>query len=211
MNYSTVVSTSLAYSDRKDQDTANMIDLFIAIVESRINRVLHIEDMSTRYQFPNPNPADGRYPLPIDFSKMQDICIVNVQTPTSRQTLSLLNPEQMNNATNTTNIDNINKLFYNIIASDIVVQRPLVDGTDILEICYYANIKPLTSSNTTNWISLNHPDLYVFGILVEINSYAKDPTATQLWNTRFEEVVNELASADEALVYSGTPLVTRVG
>jgi hypothetical protein len=167
--------------------------------------------MSIRYTFPAPNPTNGRYALPLDFSAIQDIAIVGLVDTTDRQTLSLINPEQMNTATSNTNIDSSLKHFYQILGSQLIIQPPVVDGVSALEIVYYGNIVPLTSTVTTNWLSNNHPDLYINGILVEINAFVKDPDATALWDGRFKQVIGELMDADNVLVYSGTPLQTRIG
>jgi hypothetical protein len=211
MNYNSITTTALAYADRKDQPVIDMMSYFLLMVESRINRLLVIEDMSNRYRFPEPNPTDGRYELPADFSAMQDIAIVNMTIPSSRMTLSLLNPEQMNTATNTTNVDNSKKHFYQVLGNQLIVQPVVVDGTSWLEIVYYGNIIPLNIINTTNWISDNHPDLYINGLVTEINAFVKDAEATNLWNTRFLQTIQELKDADELLVYSGTPLQVRLG
>jgi hypothetical protein len=89
LNYNDIVDTALKYADRQDSTlvTAQM-DNFMRIVESRMNRLLTIEDMSMRYQFPFPNPTDGRYELPVDFSALQDISIVTVADTTQRNTAS---------------------------------------------------------------------------------------------------------------------------
>jgi hypothetical protein len=208
MNYTDITNISLGYADRQDASVIDMIPSMTLMVESRINRLLIIEDMSKRYVFPEPNPTDGRYELPLDFSAIQDIAIVTVDNPSSRLTLSLLNPEQMNAATSDTSPS---KRFYQILGNKLIVQPIVVDGTHYLEIVYYGNIIPLSVDAPTNWISLNHPDLYVNGLLVEINSFVKDPEAAALWNQRFLTTIDELKAADEALVYSGTPLQTRVG
>jgi hypothetical protein len=211
MTYDEIVTISLAYADRTDSAVVTRIDLFMRMVESRINRLLVIEDMSIRYVFPEPNPTNGRYNLPSDFSAIRDIAIVNSLDITDRDTLALINPEQMNTATNTVNIDNSLKHFYQILNNQLVVQPIVVDGSHFLEIVYYGNIVPISLTNETNWISSNHPDLYINGILVEINAFVKDPEATALWDGRFRQVIDELGKADNLLVYSGTPLVTRIG
>lgn len=208
MNLSQISSVSLGYADRNDTAVVNMIPSFVKMVESRFNRVLTIEDQSTRYQFPTPNPTDGRYNLPTDFSSLQDIAIVSIASPSSRVTLAMVNPEQMNTVTGMTN-QSI-KGWYNIIAGQLVVQPVLTDDY-LLEIVYYATIDPLTAPESFNWISTNHPDLYIYGILVEINSFVKDPDATNLWEARFQSAVAEVNAADDLLVWSGTSLFTHVG
>jgi hypothetical protein len=211
MTYEEIFDTSLAYADRTDDAVVSRVDLFMRMVESRINRLLVIEDMSIRYVFPEPNPTNGRYTLPTDFSAIRDIAIVNTLDITDRETLSLINPEQMNTATSTTNVANSLKHFYQILNNQLVIQPVVADGVSFLEIVYYGNIIPLNSSTTENWISTNHPDLYINGILVEINAFVKDPEATALWDGRFRQVIGELMDADNILVYSGTSLQTRIG
>jgi hypothetical protein len=211
MTYEEIVSTSLAYADRQDVAVISRVDIFMRMAESRINRLLVIEDMSIRYIFSEPNPVNGRYDLPADFSAIRDIAIVDSLDSKNRLTLSLINPEQMNTATSTVNIDNSLKHFYQILNKQLVIQPPVIDGSKYLEIVYYGNIAPLTLDNSTNWISNNHPDLYIDGILVEINAFIKDAEAAALWDGRFKQVIDELANADNLLVYSGSSLQTRVG
>jgi hypothetical protein len=211
MTYDEIVNISLSYADRTDTAVTSRIDLFMRVVESRINRLLVIEDMSVRYQFPEPNPANGRYDLPVDFSAVQDIAIVGLVDPTYRKTLSLINPEQMNTATSNVNVDSSLKHFYQVLGKQLIIQPPVIDGTYALEIVYYGNIIPLTSTAATNWLSTNHPDLYINGILTEINAFVKDAEASALWDARFKQVIAELEEADTVLVFSGTPLQTRVG
>jgi hypothetical protein len=219
MTYDEIVNISLSYADRTDTAVTSRIDLFMRMVESRINRLLVIEDMSVRYVFPAPNPANGRYNLPADFSALQDIAIVGLVNTTDRKTLSLINPEQMNTATSNVNIDSSLKHFYQILGSQLIIQPPVVDGVSALEIVYYGNILPLgvvddgitVTYNPTNWISTNHPDLYINGILTEINAFVKDADTSALWDMRFKQVISELMEADNVLVFSGTPLQTRIG
>jgi hypothetical protein len=211
MTYDEIVTISLSYADRQDTAVTSRVDLFMRMVESRINRLLVIEDMSIRYAFPAPNPANGRYDIPADFSAIRDIAIVNSLESRDRLTLSLINSEQMNTATSTVNVDNSLKHFYQILNSQIVIQPPITDGEKYLEIVYYGNVIPLTATVGTNWISNNHPDLYIDGILVEINAFVKDAEAAAMWDGRFKQVITELTDADNTLVYSGNPLQTRVG
>ena len=211
MNYTEIKNTALAYSDRQDSTAvvANM-DNFFRVVEARMNRLLTIENLSIRYQFTAPNPADGRYNLPADFSALQDISIIAVADTTQRTTLLLINPEQMNNATSVGNNPAGSKRFYNIIAGQLVIQ-PVIDDTSILEIVYYGKLLPLTSIVINNWVATNNPDVYIFGLMTEINSFMKDGVSAEAWNARFVQAVSEITFADDKLVYSGPPLIMRAG
>jgi hypothetical protein len=116
----------------------------------------------------------------------------------------------MNNVTSASNYPTGSKRFYNIIAGQLVIQ-PVIDDTYILEIVYYGKLIPLSVIVTDNWVSTNHPDVYVFGLMTEINSFMKDGVSADAWNARFTQAVSEITSADERLIFSGPPLITRAG
>ena len=48
MIYSEIVDLALGYSDRQDSEVISRIDLFLKIVEARVNRLLMTMDMSAR-------------------------------------------------------------------------------------------------------------------------------------------------------------------
>jgi hypothetical protein len=65
--------------------------------------------------------------------------------------------------------------------------------TDI-EFDYYQKIPALADNNTTNWLLSAHPDLYLFGSLVEAQMFTVDPEQAAIWKARRDEVFDEIAS-----------------
>ena len=206
MNYSDIVNLTLGYADRQDAEVTSRMDLFIQVTEARINRVLMTLDMSSRAKTLM-DASIEYYPLPTNYSVMRSIKVIDNTNSASRVTLLQVNPEQMANLVN-----NGETQFpcYTIISGNIHVQ-PFYDDTHSLEIDYFQTLPPLSSSITTNWLSDSNPDVYVFGLLVEINSFIKDGEATSLWDGRFQQAMSEITLNDAKSTWSGTSLTTFPG
>jgi hypothetical protein len=206
MNYSEIVNLALGYADRQDTEVTSRIDLFIKVTEARINRVLMTLDMSSRAKTPMDSTTEY-YPLPTNYSVMRSIKVIDETNSASRVTLLQVNPEQMANLINN---GDTQLPCYTIISGNIHVQ-PFYDSTHSLEIDYFQTLPPLSSTTTTNWLSESNPDTYVFGILVEINSFIKDAESSTLWDNRFQQAMNEITLNDAKSTWSGTSLTTFPG
>ena len=206
MNYADIVNLTLGYADRQDTEVTSRIDLFMRVTESRVNRVLMTLDMSNRAKTPMDANTEY-YSLPTNYSVMRSIKVINNTNSASRVTLLQVNPEQMANLVN-----NGETQFpcYTVISGNIHVQ-PFYDSTHSLEIDYFQTLPPLSTSITTNWLSDSNPDVYVFGLLVEINSFVKDAEASTLWDGRFQQAMSEITLHDAKSTWSGTSLTTFAG
>ena len=206
MTYNDIVSLTLGYADRQDLEVTSRIDLFMRVVEARINRVLMTLDMSSRANTVM-DSATEFYTLPTNYSVMRAIKVIDNTNSASRVTLLQVNPEQMANLVN-----NGETQFpcYTVISGAIQVQ-PFYDNTHRLEIDYFQTLPPLSSTTTTNWLSDSNPDVYAFGLLVEINSFVKDGEASALWDGRFQQAMSEITLNDAKSTWSGTSLTTFAG
>lgn len=201
MNYEEIVNLALSYSDRTDSDITNRMGDFISIVEARINRALRINQMATRSVIITLAEQE-QFGLPKDFAGIRDI-EVREKDATKGTTAYYLNPEQMNKAS-----ANDGNIYYCIIANQIQLYPPQDDN--VLEIVYYKLLDHLTETNNTNWLSMRYPDSYVFGLIVEIESFVKNMTGAEMWNQRFESALAEMVHEDQIDRWSGTPLTIKV-
>ena len=206
MNYADIVNLTLGYADRQDTEVTSRIDLFMRVTEARVNRVLMTLDMSNRAKTPMDANTEY-YSLPTNYSVMRSIKVINNTNSASRVTLLQVNPEQMANLVN-----NGETQFpcYTFISGNIHVQ-PFYDSDHSLEIDYFRTLPPLSINLTTNWLSDSNPDAYVFGLLVEINSFVKDGEASALWDGRFQQAMSEITLNDAKSTWSGTSLTTFAG
>ena len=204
MIYSEIKDVALAYSMRKDQETVEMMDSFLLMVESKMNRALDTKEMAYRTVLIT-SEDKGYYGLPDGFMAMRDIQVETEISGGEKNTPIYVSPEVMNNAISI----NSDVLIYTIIANQI--QLHPVQDNQLLEIVYRKRIPALTSKEQSNWVSIQTPDAYIFGLLVEISSFAKDAEAAQLWNSRFDEVLNTLQREDDVNRWSGPALRIQLG
>ena len=101
------------------------------------------------------------------------------------------------------------RIFYTLIADQLQIM-PAQENT-VIEIVYYQRLVELDATNTTNWVSNFHPDLYIHGGLVEISAFNKDAAAAEIWDKRFRDTVAEVIADDQQSRWSGTPLEIHLG
>jgi len=77
--------------------------------------------------------------------------------------------------------------FFTIEGSTITV-RP-ADDTD-LTLKYFQKIAPL--STTLNWLFVAHPDLYLFGSMVEAELFGVNDERAPMWKARRDEIFDEI-------------------
>jgi len=84
------------------------------------------------------------------------------------------------------------------------LDRPDIDGSvpSFIELAEsklkrrFKGITTLTDSNTTNYFLTSYPDAYLYGALVEAESYLKDDVRIPLWTGLYERAVAEIRIPD---------------
>lgn len=206
MNYTELVTAAKAYADRNDIEVTNNIDTFIIMAESRINRILKTREQSTRVYSPTITDQEY-YTLPPDYSGMRNIQL-NESDPGSAVTacpMYYISPEQFD----TIRSSGRSGLFYTIIAGQIQIY-PLQETGLTLEIVYYQTVPNLNAVDTTNWLALNHPDIYLSGMLSEIEAFVKNYEVSKAWDSKMSRSIEELSQSDITETWSGSSMVTRV-
>jgi hypothetical protein len=207
MLYSEIKSLALAYADRSDNTkVVSNIDSFIKIVESRMNRFLRTTESQVRAIIIT--VADQEYyELPEGFDGVVDLEIRETDDSKKRYTLDYLTPEQMNILAGNENNQSTLK-GYSIVADQLQIMPPQ-DGM-VMEMIYFRKVVGLDSTNTTNWLSINHPDCYIFGLVVEIYNFVKNFQAAQMWDERFKSSLSEINSSSDLNRWSGNSLSAKV-
>lgn len=207
MNYNDIINLALSYADRKDSGVVDNIDNFIAVAEARINRVLKVRKMSSRAII---NTIDGQsyYGLPFDFSSLRNISLKTTSDDITAVPLKYLTPEQINTFSSA-ETSRTNVVAYTIVADQLQIIPPQDDK--VIEIIYYQTLTNLSIESPSNWLSASNPEVYIFGIMVEISSFVKDGEAKALWDARFKEELSLIIEDDAVSKYSGTLLTIKIG
>jgi hypothetical protein len=79
--------------------------------------------------------------------------------------------------------------FFTIEGANLKI-RP-VSSTSIT-LAYYEKIDALTDQATTNWLLTAHPDVYLFGALVEASAFGEGLDEAAAWAARLELGLNEV-------------------
>jgi len=153
---------------------------FIALFEATANRRLQVRQMETSATL---TPSSGSVSLPTDYLAWRRV----TWTGSSRVDLEYVQPSYLQSAYPTSPSD-IPRVF--TIEGSTLKVRP-VDDTD-LDFDYYAKVPVLSVSNTTNWLLTAHPDLYLFGSLVEAEMFGVNDERAPLWKARRDEIFAEI-------------------
>ena len=209
MDYATIVSTALLYADRaNDSEAVSAIDSMLRIVEARINRGLLVMASSLRTYVQITDESQEYYDLPDGFSSFRSVKISTAQDITAvRTTLEYATPSKLNDI----RLNNLSGDWYTIEANKLQIHSDKLVLNNYIEYVNYADIIPLSSSVTTNWLSESYPDCYINGIVVELCKFAKDWDSALAYEKMFRDCLSEIDLQDDRLTWSGSQLFTQVG
>ena len=205
MDYAEVVRLAQAYADRIDVEITSNIDSFIIMAESRINRAMRVAEQTHRVYTQS---IAGReyYTLPPEFNGMRVIQFNNGQVDNSEvMVIEYVTPEQLiaNQSMSKT------KNYYTIINNQLQF-HPTLPAEGTIEMVFYRKVPNLSAENTTNWLSLGNPDIYISAITCEIELFVKNLEASSLWNTRMQDAIESLRTNDIDKRWTGVGLTMRI-
>jgi hypothetical protein len=199
-NYSELKSAIADWLDRTD--LTDSIPDFITLAEARHKRDFKLRRMETRVTA-NTIADTEYYTLPDQYVAMRNIQL-NTDPKTS---LEYLTPEQM---------DRIyagsmkgKPRAYSIIGNDIQL-RPIPDSAYEIEILYFKHFTALSDSAPTNEMLTNHPDIYLYGSLVEAEPYLQNDKRIQTWSSFYDRAKKDIIDSNERDRHSGVAPTTRV-
>ena len=80
------------------------------------------------------------------------------------------------------------------------------DQTYTGKILYYGKLTALSTSNETNWIIQNAPNIYLYGTLLQFYIYTRNDKETQKYAALYSGSVNALNTQDKTSSHSGSDL-----
>jgi hypothetical protein len=179
-------------------DLTDRIPEFIALAEARMNRVLRLRMMESKYTA-STVAAQRNYNLPTGYVQMR-----NFQINTSPITpLQYVSPEIYDRlwggSTGGT------PQFYTIIANEIQL-GPIPGSVLTMEMLFYKKITALSASNTTEQMLTDNPDIYLYGALLEAEPFIMNDERVGLWAKGFQQAVADLQEQDNKDRHSGSAL-----
>lgn len=99
-----------------------------------------------------------------------------------------------------------------VVGSDMIF-APISDSDTQYSgtLIYDATVAPLSTSNTTNWVLTDHPDVYLFGSLYQAAPYLKDDERIPVWEARYYKALDQIRELAQQSEYGfNTPIVRPV-
>lgn len=205
MNYEEMIAAASAYADRSDIEVTGSMDTFIVMAEGRINRLLKVRKQSARAFTPTVEDQEY-YSLPPDYSGMRSVTL-NSDLPDASHSVTRFDyiaPYVMDDVTNR---QDLCRNYHTIIGNQLRIFPRQKAGKSI-EMAYYQKVPNLNSEFPSNWLSEDYPDIYLSGILAEIELFVKNYSSATLWYDRMTTSLQELESTDKMERWTGSPLTT---
>ena len=199
MNYSELKTNIASYLNRSD--LTNQLDLFIDQAEAEINRRVRTKDMVKRA---NAVLEQQYLTLPDDWQEAINVEITsNDFSPVFQQSIESLDVYRKS-------VDNSSgQPIYFAIVDNTLEFAPTPDQNYDIQLTYYAKPTPLSDSNTSNFISNDHPDLYLYGSLKHASIFLMEDDRVNLFNDLFEKALEEIRMEDYKSQYAKGSLMQR--
>jgi hypothetical protein len=153
---------------------------FIALFEATANRRLRVRQQEVTASL-TPD-ATGAVSIPTDYLAWRRV----TWTGSTRTELQYVHPSYLQAAYPSSPAD-VPRIF--TIEGATLKVRPL-DST-ALEFDYFQKI-PALSGTPANWLLTEHPDLYLFGAMIEAEMFGVNDERAPLWKARRDEIFDEI-------------------
>lgn len=188
-SYSTLKTAISTYMHRSDLAGSSIDDEAIDGFEAKISRRIKVRGMETS--------ATGTFvantatiSLPTGFNEIRSLTYAPATG--SVRKLEYITPEQADAFEYASSAP---PQWYTFVGG-LIRLYPTPDAAYDYTIKYYRTIVPLDSTNTTNFLLTSHPDVYLYGALVEACLYTGDDPRLMAWKQSLEEAIQELIRSD---------------
>lgn len=193
----------------RDQDTTLIarIPSFIQLAEAKFNRQLFVRQMEQRATaLTDTTSSEPEFiSLPADFRSMRRIRLSSVTRKPHLEFMSGIQLDEFRSK-----IANVpgHPRYFTIFGDEIEI-APTPDADCTIEMVYRQNIPPL-ADNSTNWLLVLAPDLYLYGALLESAPYIKEDSRIQTWGLGFSTALADLNNLGLTSTFNAGPMTVRV-
>lgn len=190
-DYDSLTDAVTEYLARENDATLiARIPTFIQLFEAKMNRTLFVPQMEKRSTTTvDLGSAEPEFiSLPSDFQTMRTVRLSGV---TGKPRLQFMTPMQLEDYRYSTDNVTGQPIYFSIFGDEMEL-APTPNEAYTLEMIYRANIGPLSDANTSNWLLLKAPDLYLYGALMESAPYIKEDERIATWGAGYSMALDDL-------------------
>lgn len=192
--YATLKTSVADWLNRSDLTSA--IAEFVQMAESAFKR----DDRLRKHQYSGEVSvsADG-YALPDDFQSLEALSHAGTS---NYGPINIVGPGDLETFKGWHGATGLPR--YAAIVDGTLYFAPEPDQAYTLLLTYWRKIVDLSDSNTTNWLLLAHPDVYLYGCLAQAGVYLKDADLVGVAEAKLEQAIQSVHRATWNATYSGT-------
>lgn len=181
-------------------DISDVIDDFIDLAENTIDKGLRMRSNESRERASAPT-LDRFLALPDRFIEMRRLSLINGSVT---KDVLYKSPEALQIA------DTSGEPQHFTITSQIEFDRTPSSAYTI-EMVFYKGLSPLSSSNTSNDVLTNYPDLYLYGALMHLNNWTGDSQETSKYLNLFNAALESANFQEQRGRFGVAPVVGLEG
>lgn len=185
------------------QDLTSVIPTFITLLEAQVGRDLRVREMLTSST--GSLATTGIIACPADFAGVHELTITDTSGP---RVLEYASMDEVDRARHERDDVTDTPRLYTIRGSDIVV-APLPDDTYAYTLWYYQKIPALSDAAPTNWFLTKHPDVYLYGSLMQAAPFLHNDERISVWGAALGAILEQIRLADERETRGRGPLKLR--
>ena len=191
MTYNSLTSTVLQYLERSDAAVVNAIPTFITLCEFEIAQ--NIKTLG-QMEVVNSNMNIGN-PVIAKPARWRKTTSMTLSVSGQKQPMLVRKLEYLNNYAQDVTATGI-PLYYADYDYDHWLVAPTPNQAYAFEALCYTRLEPLSSSNQTNWLTINAPNAMLFGTLKQTAPFLKNDARLALWKSMFDEALAALKTED---------------
>jgi hypothetical protein len=187
------LKSSIADWLNRDDLTAIIPD-FVSLAEAQLERRLPTQKMVKRSTATIDTPFSA---LPSDFLSAKSLVLTSTAPV---QPLVFLTEDEID-AKKYVYRTTGKPQYFALVGNQIEV-LPAPDTGYTAELTYIATLAKLSDSNVSNWILARHPDVYLYGSLLQAAPYLRDDERIAVWSSLYQAAIADMILQDERAAFS---------
>jgi len=195
-NYTSFVTTVENYLARSD--LTSVIPDFIELAQERLSRDLRVQEM-LKVSTASTTGGDGTVGFPADFLELREIHIEGNPV----YTLEFQTPDKFfrNKKTSTSGVPE----YFTMLGAEFQF-APIPDGTQTVQILYYAKPTFISTSNASNVYLAFFPDALLYATLAEAQPYLMNDERIAVWSSMYDRAIVNIRENDKGATFSSATL-----
>ena len=202
--YTQLLTLIAQYSERFDDAFSNQIPNFIALAENRIATDMKQQGFQA--------VVTGTLPLTSSMAKpafwKETISFMYTNASGNSSPLLLRPLEYLRNYWPNPSLTDTPRYYADYNATHFLF-APTPSAAFTFELVYYARLQPLSSTNDSNWMTLNVPQALFAACMVEACRFAKNSPRQGVWEDAYNAASNSLRSENSERQADRTTVFTR--